>query len=144
MNKFSNQDRRQPSARQGFPRSFLAVDGNQRRHPEAAIEGAQHLRFVEATRFFYDPANRDEVIAILAKETKTTPQIAAATYDLYVKEQVIAPDAALLVDGIKANLDAFVAMGELTSPPPPAAFIDTSFLAGATKPAPPPSAARAA
>src|SRR3979490_173257 len=32
-----------------------------------------------ATRYFYDPANRDECIAILAKYTHTTARIAAAT-----------------------------------------------------------------
>ena len=42
---------------------------------------------------------------------------------------MIAPDAALFPEGLKANLDAFVAMGELTAPPPLAGFIDASFLA---------------
>jgi NitT/TauT family transport system substrate-binding protein len=87
-----------------------------------------------ATRYFYDPANRDEVIAILAKYTKTTPDIAASTYDLYVRLQVIAPDGALFPEGLKANLDAFVAMGELTEPPPLAGFIDASFLGEAARP----------
>ena len=88
---------------------------------------------IRATGYFYDPANRDEIVGILAKYTKTTPQIAGATYDLYVKQRVIAPGAALFEDGIKANLDAFVAMGELPSPPPLAGFIDPSFLAEATR-----------
>ena len=87
-----------------------------------------------ATRYFYDPANRDEVIAILAKYTKTTADIAASTYDLYVRLQVIAPDGALFPEGLKANLDAFVAMGELTEPPPLAGFIDASFLGEASRP----------
>jgi ABC-type nitrate/sulfonate/bicarbonate transport system substrate-binding protein len=108
--------------------------------------GAQHRGVVEAflrayiraTRFFYDPANRDEVIALLVKRTKTTPQIAAATYDLYVKDEVFAPEAALSVDGIKGNLDAFVAMGELAAAPPTAGFIDASFLDGAIKQTPAP------
>jgi len=91
---------------------------------------------IRATRYFYDPANRDEVVAILAKHTRTTPQIAAATYDLYVRQKVIAPDSALFEDGLKANLDALVAMGELPSPPPLAGFIDASFLAGLSKGAP--------
>ena len=45
---------------------------------------------IKATKFIYDPANRDDVIAILAKHTKTAPNIAAATYELYIKQQVIA------------------------------------------------------
>jgi ABC-type nitrate/sulfonate/bicarbonate transport system substrate-binding protein len=93
---------------------------------------------IRATRFFYAPANRDEVIGILAKYTRTAPQIAAKTYDFYLAEQVIAPEAALSPEGIKANLDAFVAMGELASPPPPAGFIDASFLAEASQRLPAP------
>jgi NitT/TauT family transport system substrate-binding protein len=89
--------------------------------------------YIRATAYFYDAANRDEVIGILAKYTKTTAQIAAATYDLYVDHQVIAREAALFPDGIKANLDALVAMGELAAAPPPDGFIDTSFLAEARK-----------
>jgi ABC-type nitrate/sulfonate/bicarbonate transport system substrate-binding protein len=85
-----------------------------------------HLR---ATRYFYDPANRAEVIAILAKHSRTNPDVAAKTYDLYVRQQVIAPDAALFEEGIKANLDALVAMGDMAAAPPLSKFVDASFLA---------------
>lgn len=89
---------------------------------------------IRGTQFFYDPANRDEVISILAAKTKSTRETAAATYDLYVREQVFGRDATPSLDGIKANLDVFVAMGELAPPLPPAAsFVDTSFLPGASK-----------
>ncbi len=89
---------------------------------------------IKATKYIYAPANRDDVIAILAKHTRTSPQVAAATYDLYVKQQVIARDAALFEDGIKANFDALVALGDVAAPPPLAGFIDASFLAEASKP----------
>jgi NitT/TauT family transport system substrate-binding protein len=103
--------------------------------PQHRAEILAFLRVhTRATRYFYDPANRDEVIAILAKYTKTTRDIAASTYDLYVRLQVIAPDGALFPDGLKANLDAFVAMGELKEPPPLAGFIDASFLVEASRP----------
>ena len=88
---------------------------------------------IRATRYFYDPANRDDVIAILAKHTRTTRDVAAKTYDLYVRQQVIAPDAALFPDGLQANLDALVAMGEFATPPALAGFIDPSFLAEVAK-----------
>jgi NitT/TauT family transport system substrate-binding protein len=88
---------------------------------------------IRATRFFYDPANRADVIAILAKHTKTTPDVAAKTYDLYVRQQVIAPDGALFTDGLQANLDALAAAGEFPTPPPLANFIDPSFLAEVAK-----------
>jgi NitT/TauT family transport system substrate-binding protein len=86
---------------------------------------------IRATRFFYDSANRDEVVGILAKYTRTSTPIAAKSYDLYVRDGVIARDAALSDEGIKANLEALAAMGELTTAPPPADFIDASYLAEA-------------
>jgi ABC-type nitrate/sulfonate/bicarbonate transport system substrate-binding protein len=88
---------------------------------------------VRAIRYLYDPVNRDEVIDILARHTRTTQKIAAATYNLYMRQQVIARDGALFDEGIKANLDALVIMGELAEPPPLAGFIDASFLVDATK-----------
>ena len=88
---------------------------------------------IKATKYIYDPGNRDEVIAILAKHTRTSPQVTAATYDLYMRQQVIAREAALFEDGIKANLDALVVMGDIPAPPPLAGFIDASFLAEAAK-----------
>ena len=89
--------------------------------------------YIRAARYFYDPANRDEAIAILAKHTKAPQPVAAATYDLYVKQRVVARDGALFPDGIKANLDALVAMGELKAAPPLENFIDAGFLAEASK-----------
>jgi ABC-type nitrate/sulfonate/bicarbonate transport system substrate-binding protein len=88
---------------------------------------------IRATRYLYDSTNRDAVIGILARHTHTTPQIAAATYDLYMRQQVIAREASLYPEGIKANLDALVEMGELTQAPPLAGFIDASFLAEASQ-----------
>lgn len=89
---------------------------------------------IMATKYIYEPANRDEVIAALIKYTRATPQVAADTYDLYVGQQVIARGAALFENGIKANFDALIAAGDLTRPPPLAGFIDASFLAEALKP----------
>jgi ABC-type nitrate/sulfonate/bicarbonate transport system substrate-binding protein len=103
----------------------------------AAQHRAEVLAFlrvhIRATRYFYDPANRAEVIAILAKHTRTNPDVAAKTYDLYVRQQVIALDAALFEDGIKANLEALVTMGDMAAPPPLAKFIDPGFLAEVIK-----------
>ena len=87
---------------------------------------------VRAIRYLYDPANRDEVIDILARHTRTAPKIAEATYDLYMRQQVIARDG-IADDGIKANFDALVAMGEIAEAPPLTGFIDASFLAQASK-----------
>jgi len=88
---------------------------------------------IKATKYIYEPAHRDEIIDILVKHTRTTQQVAAATYDLYIEQQVIAREAALSEDGIRSNFDALIAMGDLVAPPPLDGFIDRSFLAEATK-----------
>jgi NitT/TauT family transport system substrate-binding protein len=89
---------------------------------------------IRATKYVYDPANRDDVIAILAKHTRTLASVTAATYDLFMKQQVIAREAALFEDGIRANFDALVAMGDIAAPPALGGFIDASFLAEASRP----------
>jgi len=107
--------------------------------PQHRSEVLAFLRtHIKATRYFYDTANRAKVIGILAKYTRTTPQIAAATYDLYIQQQVVAPESALFADGIKANLEALVAMGEMTAVPSTDLFVDTSFLSQASQQVPPP------
>jgi ABC-type nitrate/sulfonate/bicarbonate transport system substrate-binding protein len=88
---------------------------------------------IKATKYIYESANRDQIIDILVKYTRTTPQVAAATYDLYIKQHVIAREAALFEDGIKANFDALIARGDLLEAPPLDGFIDRSFLAEAMK-----------
>jgi hypothetical protein len=65
------------------------------------------------------------------RRTRIPQAAAAATYDLYIERQVIARDAGLFEDGIKANFDALIAMGDVARPPPLAGFIDPSFLAEA-------------
>ena len=86
---------------------------------------------IEATRYIYEPAHRAEIIDVLVKHTRIAQPAAAATYDLYLERQVIARDAALFEEGIEANFDALIAMGDLARPPPLTRFIDASFLAEA-------------
>jgi ABC-type nitrate/sulfonate/bicarbonate transport system substrate-binding protein len=88
---------------------------------------------IKASDFFYDPAHRDEVIAILAKYTKSDRAAAAETYDFYTKIKAVAVKAALFEEGIKANLDAFVEMGEMKTTSPVSSFIDPSYLAEASR-----------
>src|SRR5713101_1678525 len=110
----------------------ILIDTRWAKHNRATVLAFLRAH-IKATKYIYEPANRDEVIAILAKHTKTAPQIAAATYDLYIKQKVIAHGAALFEDGIKANFDALVALGDLAAAPPLDGFIDASFLAETSK-----------
>jgi ABC-type nitrate/sulfonate/bicarbonate transport system substrate-binding protein len=111
----------------------IITDTRWAQRQRAAVVGFLRAR-IKATNYIYEPANRDDVIATIVKYTSTTPQIAAATYDLYISQQVIARAAALSEDGITANFDALVALGDLTERPPLAGFVDGSFLAEASKP----------
>ncbi|HEX9461108.1 MAG TPA: ABC transporter substrate-binding protein [Alphaproteobacteria bacterium] len=88
---------------------------------------------IRATDFLYDPRNRNEAIGILAKYTNSAPETAAAAYDVFIREEVMAPKGALFEAGIQANLDALVELGELKSTPPLGNFIDPSFIAEASK-----------
>ena len=51
----------------------ILVDSRWAAQHRAAVVALLRAR-IRATRFFYDPANRDEVIAILVKATRTTPR----------------------------------------------------------------------
>jgi NitT/TauT family transport system substrate-binding protein len=110
----------------------IIVDTRWAQRHRGAVVGFLRAR-IKATSYVYEPANRDDVIATLGKYTSTTQQIAAATYDLYIDQQVIARGAALSEEGIRANFDALVALGDLARRPPLADFIDGSFLAEASK-----------
>jgi NitT/TauT family transport system substrate-binding protein len=110
----------------------IIVDTRWAQRHRAAVVGFLRAR-IKATSYLYEPANRDDVIATLVKYTRSTQQIAAATYDLYINQQVIARGAALSEDGIRANFDALVALRDLAERPPLADYIDGSFLAEASK-----------
>lgn len=110
----------------------LMVDPRWAQQHRAAVVAFLRAQ-IKATRYFYDPAHRDEVIAILAKHTRTAPDVAALTYDLYIKLNMIPRDAGLFEDGIKANFDALVALGDIKIAPPLSDFIDETFLAEASK-----------
>jgi ABC-type nitrate/sulfonate/bicarbonate transport system substrate-binding protein len=111
--------------------NILAHTGWARQHRSTLV--AFLRAHIKATKYVYEPANRGDIIDILVKHTRTTPQVAAATYDLYIEQQVIAREAALSADGIRSNFDALIAMGDLVAPPPLDGFIDRSFLAEAMK-----------
>lgn len=110
----------------------IIVDTRWAQRHHSAVVGFLRAR-IKATNYVYEPANRDDVIATLVKYTSTSRQIAAATYDLYINQQVIARGAALSEEGIGANFDALVALRDLAQRPPLADFIDGSFLAEASK-----------
>lgn len=66
---------------------FLVVLSRPRWLQESPDTARAYLRaLAEATDWLYDPANRDEAVDILARNTKQDRQIAARTYDYFINE----------------------------------------------------------
>lgn len=66
---------------------FLVVLGRPQWLKNNGEAARAYLRALSAAvEWLYDPANRDEAIAILAKYTKLEPGFAVKTYDYYIRE----------------------------------------------------------
>lgn len=73
-----------------------------------------------AIDWIYDPANRDEAIAILARGTKLAPDLAARTYDYYVKDlHPFSRKLAIPPRIVAATVDTLVAQGDIKRPSRP-------------------------
>jgi ABC-type nitrate/sulfonate/bicarbonate transport system substrate-binding protein len=92
-------------------RKFLAEK------PDAAVNYVRAI--IDATDWLLNPANKDEAVQILVKETKVDRDIAAATYDLYIREGVFPKGAAINREALGAVLDALIEAGKLPRPRPP-------------------------
>jgi NitT/TauT family transport system substrate-binding protein len=91
--------------------------------------------YVRGIRWLYDPANRDEAIALLIKETNAKPDDAAKTYDFYFGElQAFRKDGRFTEAALADLLKSLVILEEMKEPfPPYAKFVDNSFLDEAVK-----------
>jgi ABC-type nitrate/sulfonate/bicarbonate transport system substrate-binding protein len=91
--------------------------------------------FVEASRWFYDPANRAEAIRLYVDQTHADPEMTGRTYDLYVASgKVLAKAGAVNMDGLRVLADNWQEFG-LTEPPPPTdRWLDVSYLEEAQRP----------
>jgi ABC-type nitrate/sulfonate/bicarbonate transport system substrate-binding protein len=108
-----------------------------RRAFAAANKGAL-VHFVralaDAFRFIRDPANRDEVIKIVAERTGSSAQIARATLTLYFQPEkgVLPRQAELDLKGLDQVIAFMGEGGALKSPLPAAArFVDLQYLRAA-------------
>lgn len=74
-----------------------------------------YLRALSAgVDWLYDPANRDEAIAILVKYTKLDPSFAAQTYDYYVKDlQPFSRKLAIPDQIVTSTLKTLVELGDV-------------------------------
>ena len=96
-------------------------------HRPQAIAFLKALR--RAVAYFYDPANRDDVVGIMAKYTGSDVAIAQKTYEFYVDKKILPPQLAINREGIQAVIDSIVASGEMKTRLDAGSLIDASLLA---------------
>jgi NitT/TauT family transport system substrate-binding protein len=83
----------------------------------------------DAVDWLYDPANRDEAIAILARETKLEPAIAAQTYEYYVKDlQPFSRKLAIPDEIISTTVKALIVLGDIKPEAVTTRYVDRSYL----------------
>jgi ABC-type nitrate/sulfonate/bicarbonate transport system substrate-binding protein len=88
--------------------------------------------WIRGARWLRNPANKDEAIAILMRETRMNDHFAHAMYDFYFGPNAspVLPDGAIDIAGYNALIEDMAAQGQLPTPPPKAdKYIDSSYLA---------------
>lgn len=86
--------------------------------------------YIEGQRYAMNPANRAEMIALLAARFKLAPAVAAGTYAaLTTPGSGLAPDARLSMDGFKNVLSIRAEMENMWggTPPAPDKYLDLSY-----------------
>jgi hypothetical protein len=79
--------------------------------------------------WLYEPANRDEAIAILARETKLEPAIAKQTYDYYVGElQPFSRKLAVPDQIIQGTVKTLIELGDIKPDAATARYVDLTYL----------------
>ena len=79
--------------------------------------------------WLYDPANRNEAIEILARETRLDPAIATQTYDYYVGElQPFSRKLAIPDEIIRSTVKTLIELGDIKPDAATAKYVDLSYL----------------
>jgi NitT/TauT family transport system substrate-binding protein len=89
-----------------------------------------YLRAVSAAvDWLYDPANRNEAIEILARETKLDPPIAAQTYKYYVGDlQPFSRKLAVPDEIIRSTVKTLIELGDIKPDAAAAKYVDLAYL----------------
>ncbi len=97
-------------------------------HPGETVAALRAVR--EGVRWLYDAANREEAVAILAREINVSEAIARQTYELLVEQlRLWSPDLELPPETVQKSITFMAEIGELTPPlPPPSRYMDRRFL----------------
>ena len=98
------------------------------------------VRFLEvqrrAAKWLYDPANRDEALRVLEKNTNSEQADATATYDLWIGQKVLAPRSEATAAGIQTMIDSLVNIGGLPKPLTVDQVFDPSYMQKAAEKVP--------
>ncbi len=90
--------------------------------------------YAAAYRFMADRANREEVVAIIARTTDASPEIARAVMTFFYDPDrgVMPKHAEIKMAGLQQVINLLGASGQLATPLPPAdRFVDLTYLARA-------------
>jgi NitT/TauT family transport system substrate-binding protein len=98
-----------------------------RDNPETA---RAYLRaMAAAVDWLYDPANRDEAIAILARNTNLAPEIATQTYAYYIEElQPFSRKLAVPEEIVRTTVKTLIELGDVKPEAATIKFADLSYL----------------
>jgi ABC-type nitrate/sulfonate/bicarbonate transport system substrate-binding protein len=84
--------------------------------------------WIRATRWIYDPQNKEEAIRILAREMKLEDRYARQAYEMYFDAKTWRVDGVVDLVGLQAVIDAIAEHGDLTPPIPRAEkYVDMSY-----------------
>lgn len=91
--------------------------------------------WIKATRWLYDPANKEEAIRILMRELKLEDRYARTAYEMYFGPTLtIAKDGEVDLMGMQELLNGLVEQGDMSPPtPPPQKYLDLSYWEEARK-----------
>ncbi|HEX9465417.1 MAG TPA: ABC transporter substrate-binding protein [Alphaproteobacteria bacterium] len=91
--------------------------------------------WMKATRWLYDPANKEEAIRILMRELKLEDRYARTAYEMYFGPTLtIAKDGEIDLIGIQELLNGLVEQGDMRAPtPPPQKYVNLSYWEEARK-----------
>ena len=112
-----------------FPANGLVANRDwARANPDAAVRWLAAM--LESVRWLYEPANRDEAVAILADMGRVSAEEASATYDLVVERvRAYPPDLRATREHLTALLDIMQETGNVPQPLPDLErFLDGTYL----------------
>lgn len=90
--------------------------------------------WAKATRWVYDPKNKEEAIQLIVRELKIEEKYARPTFDLFLEAKHWPKDGEMDMGGLQAVMDTMVEQGDLTPPlPKPEKYVNLTYWQEAVK-----------